>query len=47
MVRLAANAEVALNKPIIAINTAIVWHAYRAMGFKEQLFGFGRLLSEF
>ena len=47
MVRLAANAEVALKKPIIAINTAIVWHAYRAMGFNERLFGFGRLLSEF
>ena len=46
MVRLAAEAEGWLGKPVIAINTAIVWHAYRANGFNEKLYGFGSLLSE-
>ncbi len=46
MVRLAAQAEGWLGKPVIAINTAIVWHAYRANGFNEKLYGFGSLLSE-
>jgi maleate isomerase len=47
MVRLAAAAELWLGKPIIAINTATYWHALRANGIKDQMEGFGRLLSEF
>lgn len=46
MVRLAAEAERWLAKPVIAINAAIVWHAYRANGFDDKLYGFGGLLSE-
>ncbi|MDO9413955.1 MAG: Asp/Glu racemase [Pseudolabrys sp.] len=47
MVRLAAAAELWLGKPIIAINTATYWHALRANGIKDQMKGFGRLLSDF
>lgn len=47
MVRLAAEAEVWLGKPVIAINTATYWHALRANGIDDQMTGFGRLLSDF
>jgi maleate isomerase len=47
MVRLAAQAEGWLDKPVIAINTAILWHAYRACGFSEKLYGFGKLFERF
>lgn len=46
MVRLAAEAEGWLGKPVIAINTAIIWHAYRANGFEDRLHGLGALLRE-
>ena len=47
MVRLAAEAEVWLDKPVIAINTATYWHALRANGIDDQVAGFGRLMSDF
>ncbi len=47
MIRLAAAAELWLNKPVIAINTATYWHALRANGIKDKKEGFGRLLSDF
>lgn len=47
MVRLAAEAESWLGKPVIAINTATYWHALRANGITDRMPGFGRLLSEF
>jgi maleate isomerase len=47
MVRLAAAAEIWLDKPIVAINTATYWHALRANGIADQMPGFGRLLAEF
>ncbi len=46
MVALAAEAEGWLGKPVIAINTAIIWHAYRANGFDDRLYGCGSLLSD-
>ena len=46
MVRLAAQAEAWLGKPVIAINTATYWHALRANGISDKVQGFGRLLSE-
>ena len=46
MVGLAAEAEGWLGKPVIAINTAILWHAYRANGFDDRIYGCGSLLSE-
>ena len=46
MVGLAAEAEGWLGKPVLAINTAIVWHAYRANGFRDRLYGRGSLLAE-
>jgi maleate isomerase len=47
MVRLAAEAEQWLSKPVIAINTATYWHALRANGITDKIFGLGRLLEEF
>jgi maleate isomerase len=47
MVRLAAAAELWLQKPVIAINTATYWHALRENGIRDQMSGFGRLLEEF
>jgi maleate isomerase len=47
MVGLAAQAEVWLEKPVIAINAATYWHALRANGIPDQQAGYGRLLSEF
>ena len=46
MVGLAAEAEGWLGKPVLAINAAIAWHAYRANGFDERIYGCGSLLSD-
>jgi maleate isomerase len=46
MVALAAQAEVWLAKPVIAINAATYWHALRAVGIDDRIAGKGRLLSE-
>lgn len=45
--KVAAEMEVELGKPVIAINTATVWHAYRANGIKDKIQGFGSLLEKF
>lgn len=42
----AAELEVELGKPVIAINTAAVWHAYRTNGIMDKIEGWGSLLSE-
>jgi maleate isomerase len=44
-VRLCAAAELWLGKPVIAINTAIYWHALRTQGIHDKIAGFGRLLE--
>ncbi|KAL5117210.1 hypothetical protein ACEQ8H_004899 [Pleosporales sp. CAS-2024a] len=41
----AAEMEVELGKPVIAINTATVWHAYRTHGIADRVAGFGCLLE--
>ena len=46
MVRLAAEAEGWLGKPVVAVNAALAWHAYRALGFDDRIYGCGRLLSD-
>lgn len=46
MARLAARAEREIGRPVIAINTAIYWHALRANGIGDRLSGWGRLLAE-
>ena len=46
MVRLAAEAELWLGKPVVAINTATYWHALRTSGITDRVAGFGRLLEE-
>jgi maleate isomerase len=46
MARLAGFAEIWLRKPVIAINTAIFWHALRASGIHDRIAGWGSLLLE-
>ncbi len=46
MIRLAAAAELWLDKPVIAINTATYWHALRQNNITDNVYGFGRLLEE-
>ena len=46
MLRLAATLETELDKPVIAINAAIYWHALRANGIRDRLQGFGQLLAD-
>ncbi len=36
-----------LEKPLIPINIACIWHALRAVGIDDKIFGKGRLLEEF
>lgn len=45
MARVAAQAEQWLAKPVIAINTAIYWHALRQSGIEDKISGFGSLLE--
>ncbi|MEM8983348.1 MAG: arylmalonate decarboxylase [Pseudomonadota bacterium] len=47
MMKLAANAERWLDKPVIAINAATYWHALRANDINDKIAGFGRLLEEY
>jgi maleate isomerase len=46
MAEVAAMAELWLDKPVIAINTAIYWHALRQYGIKDKVYGWGSLLAE-
>jgi maleate isomerase len=41
-----AELEEELGKPVIAINTATVWHAYRTNGIMDQISGWGSLLEK-
>ena len=43
----AARLESQLDKPVIAINAATLWHALRATGDTASIAGHGRLLREF
>lgn len=47
MVRLAAEAERWLRKPVIAVNAATYWHALRSSGIVDKIDGVGRLFTEF
>ena len=46
-VRVAANAEFWLKKPVLAINTVTYWDALRRCGIEDRIYGFGRILEEF
>lgn len=46
MVNLAAQAELWLGKPVVAINTATYWHALRQCGIEDKMEGFGKLLRD-
>ena len=46
MARLAPEAERWLGKPVLAINTAIYWHALRASGITDKIAGWGPLLEQ-
>jgi len=47
MAKLAAEAERWLGKPVLAINTALYWHALRQNGINDKILGWGSLLSDF
>lgn len=47
MARLAAGAEAWLQKPVVAINTAIYWDALRSSGIQDRVAGFGSLLERY
>lgn len=46
MLALAEEAEQELGKPVVAINSATLWHALRKNGFDDRFDGFGTLLRE-
>lgn len=45
MLRLAAQLEREVHKPVIAINAATYWHALRQFGINDRISGFGSLLE--
>ena len=45
--KVAAEMEEELGKPVIAINTATVWHAYRTHDIEDKIKGFGCLLERY
>ena len=45
MAALAAEAERWIGKPVVAINTAIYWHALRRNGIDDRVHGWGSLLA--
>jgi maleate isomerase len=47
MLDMAAAAELVLGKPVISINAATWWHALRAMGVEDKVWGKGSLLERF
>jgi maleate isomerase len=46
MMHVATEAEKWLGKPVIALNTALYWHALRTNGIDDKVYDCGRLLSE-
>lgn len=46
MARQAERAEVRLGKRVIAIDTALYWHALRQSGITDQIKGFGSLFTK-
>lgn len=47
MAEIAGEAEFLLDKPVIAINTAIYWHALRQNKITDKIRGFGSLLETY
>ena len=45
--KVAAAAEFWLEKPVVAINTATYWHAFRSNGIHDKLDGFASLLADY
>lgn len=45
VIGVAAALEEELNKPVVPINAASLWHAYRTHGIKDRIPGAGRLLA--
>jgi maleate isomerase len=39
--------EHVLEKPMLPINVATIWHALRATGIEDRFTGLGRLVEEF
>lgn len=45
MAHLAGSAAIWMRRPVLAINTAIYWHALRSAGIDDRVAGFGPLLE--
>ena len=43
---MAAELEKELGKPVIAINLATMWHAFRVDGIEDRIAGFGSLMEK-
>jgi maleate isomerase len=43
----AAEAERWLEKPVLSMNVITYWHALRALGIADRVYGYGRILEEF
>ena len=43
----AARAEAAFGKPVLAVNVVSYWHALRSCGIEDRVSGHGRVLEEF
>lgn len=46
-IRMADEAENWLGKPVVAINTATVWHTLRQAGFTDTVGGYGTVIRDF
>jgi maleate isomerase len=45
--KVAAEMEVELGKPVIAVNVATLWSAYRTHGIDDKIFGWGSLFEKY
>ncbi|MET0137561.1 MAG: arylmalonate decarboxylase [Sphingobium sp.] len=45
--RVAAEAERWLGKPVLSMNALTYWNALRRLGIEDKIYGFGRLLEEY
>lgn len=45
--RVAAEAERWLGKPVLSMNALTYWHALRRLGIEDRIYGHGRILEEF
>lgn len=45
--KVAAETEIELGKPVIAISVATLWHTYRSHGINDKIHGWGSLFERY